>query len=164
MSLGRQVLVGSVAVWLGAVVASSGLAGASPRPALPPAPAADVAVGTGTGAVTVVLDIEHSRFLPERVGVAAGTEVTFVLRNGDPIGHELIVGDDALHELHESGTHASHGARSGEVSVAPGAEARTTVSFDEEGRVRFACHLPGHVAYGMEGEVVVGPAGEAPEA
>jgi uncharacterized cupredoxin-like copper-binding protein len=158
---GRQVLAASLAVWVGAAVASFGLAGtASSSEAAPPAdptdgPASPDDGPAGPGEVTIVLDIEHSRFIPDHVEVVAGTDVVFEVRNGDPIGHELIVGDDRVHELHETGTHASHGAKPGEVSVAPVDRATTTFAFDEPGRVRFACHLPGHVAYGMEGEVVV---------
>jgi uncharacterized cupredoxin-like copper-binding protein len=41
------------------------------------------------------------------------------------------------------------------VSVAPGVRASTTFSFHEPGTVLYACHLPGHFAYGMHGRVVV---------
>jgi uncharacterized cupredoxin-like copper-binding protein len=109
----------------------------------------------GPGRVTVTLDIEHSRFAPDRIEVRPQTTVTFVVVNHDPIGHELIVGDAEVHARHESGTHGKHGAVPGEVSVAPHETARTTYDFHEPGTVLIACHLPGHYAYGMVGEVVV---------
>ena len=62
---------------------------------------------------TVVLDIRHSRFAPDEVTVPAGQRVRFVVRNHDPIDHELIVGPPAVHRRHETGTEASHGARDG---------------------------------------------------
>jgi uncharacterized cupredoxin-like copper-binding protein len=112
----------------------------------------------GPGHVTVTLDVEHSRFEPPRIVVRQHTVVTFRVVNHDPIGHELIVGDDDVHARHEAGTHGRHGAIPGEVSVAPGKTAATTYQFHSPGTVLFACHLRGHVAYGMVGDVIVKPA------
>jgi len=109
----------------------------------------------GPGNATITLDINHSRFDPSRVVVREGTTVTFTIVNHDPIGHEFIVGPREVHLIHEAGTHGRHGAVPGEVSVAPGQAATTTYSFDTPGPVVFACHLPGHFAYGMVGEVDV---------
>lgn len=109
----------------------------------------------GPGEATVVLEVEHSYFDHERLRVVEGTEVTFVVRNGDPIGHELIIGPADVHERHEDGTESAHAPRPGEVSVAPNADGTTSYTFDEVGTVVFACHLPGHYEHGMHGEVEV---------
>jgi uncharacterized cupredoxin-like copper-binding protein len=109
----------------------------------------------GPGEVTVVLSVEHSRFLPDEVSVRPGTAVRFVVDNRDPIGHELIVGPDEVHEIHERGSHGQHPPVPGEVSVEPNAEAETTYEFEEPGDTVFACHLPGHFAYGMRGVIRV---------
>jgi uncharacterized cupredoxin-like copper-binding protein len=109
----------------------------------------------GPGRVTVTLDVEHTRFSDERIVVRPGTEVRFVVSNRDPINHELIVGPQEVHDIHEAGNHAEHPAVPGEVSVGPNAEADTTYRFDDAGEVVFACHLPGHFAYGMRGVVEV---------
>ena len=109
----------------------------------------------GPGEVVVELDIEHSRFGFDRLDVAQGSVVRFVVRNGDPIAHELIVGDAAVHRRHREGTEAVHPPVPGEVSVGPDATASTVYVFDEAGTVEFACHLPGHLDYGMRGEVQV---------
>ena len=109
----------------------------------------------GPGPVTVRLDVEHSRFVPTRVKVRPHTEVRFVVVNRDPIRHELIVGDDELHARHQDGTEAEHPPRPGEVSVDPKQTASTTATFHEPGVVLYACHLPGHFAYGMKGKVAV---------
>ena len=45
------------------------------------------------------------------------------------------------------------------MSVAPGDRALTFYEFNEAGSVVYACHLPGHVAYGMQGTIQVVPAG-----
>jgi uncharacterized cupredoxin-like copper-binding protein len=109
----------------------------------------------GPGPVTVRIVAEKSRFSPVRVRVRPHTEVRFVLVNDDPIRHELIVGDDALHARHRDGTEAEHPTRPGEVSVDPGRTGSTTAVFHEPGRVLYACHLPGHFEYGMKGTVIV---------
>jgi plastocyanin len=116
----------------------------------PPAP-------LGPGEVTVELRIEHSLFDVQRFRVYEGTRVRFVLDNGDPIGHELIVGGPEVHARHAAGTHPRHAPIPGEVSVTPNDRAVTTFRFDDPGSVEFACHLPGHYEYGMHGTIEVVP-------
>ncbi|HEY8523627.1 MAG TPA: plastocyanin/azurin family copper-binding protein [Acidimicrobiales bacterium] len=149
----------ALAAGLAALAGAGGLAGcgAGDGPGLTVAPEPEPEL-LGPGRVTVTLDVEHSRFVPDELRVVAGTEVRFVLANGDPINHELIVGPPDVHARHESGTHARHGPVPGEVSVGPNDEAATTYRFDEPGTVEFACHLPGHYDYGMRGTVEVVPA------
>jgi uncharacterized cupredoxin-like copper-binding protein len=111
----------------------------------------------GTGVVRVEVGIEHSRFDLEPLRVQEGTLVEFVVDNGDPIDHELVVGDDAVHRRHADGTERRHPPVPGEVSVGPGDRALTFYEFGEAGTVVYACHLPGHVAYGMQGTIEVVP-------
>ena len=87
--------------------------------------------------------------------VRAGVPITIVLRNDDPIDHEWIVGDDAVHERHRTGTEPVHGSRPTEVSIPAGATRATTITFDTPGTYLYICHLPGHEAYGMVGALVV---------
>ena len=109
----------------------------------------------GPGEVTVELDVEHSLFSPADLRVVEGTRVRFVVVNGDPINHELIVGPPDVHARHARGTEAEHPSVPGEVSVGAGGTAVTTFRFDDPGTFEFACHLPGHYEFGMRGEVVV---------
>ena len=110
------------------------------------------AAGTGT---VVTITIHHSRFQPAELRVRPGSTVRFVVRNTDPIDHELIVGDQAVQQRHEHGSERHHDAP-GEVSVAAGQEATTTFTFPAAaGRLEYACHLPGHYAYGMHGTITV---------
>jgi len=140
--LAVAVAVGLVATAAGYVVADRD---GTPAPALGPDP------------VTVVVDIEHSRFVPDRLRVVEGTEVRFVLSNSDPIGHELIVGPPSIHARHATGTEPYHLPRPGELSVGPDEQGVTSYVFDDPGTVEMACHLPGHYAFGMRGEVEVVP-------
>ena len=130
---------------LGLATALAGCAGAAGGGS-PPASA---------GERTITLDVRFSRFSPAEAEVPVGTTVRFVVRNADPIAHELIVGGPEVHERHERGTEAHHGDVPGEVSVPAGATAATTYTFDRPGRVVLGCHLPGHWAYGMRGVVTV---------
>lgn len=106
---------------------------------------------------TAEVTVHHSRFSVDELVVRPGETVRFVLRNSDPIPHELIVGSRSVQDAHEAGTETHHGDRPGEVSVAPGATAVTTYRFGRAGSpVLFGCHLPGHWAYGMRGTIRVG--------
>jgi len=119
---------------------------------------ADPAAGDdilGPGEVTVVMDMRYSRFSVEHLRVYEGTLVRFEAHNHDPIHHELVVGPPEVHAEHEHGTHFAHPPVPGEVSLPPGASGMTFYVFDEPGNVLMACHLPGHVAYGMVGTVEV---------
>jgi uncharacterized cupredoxin-like copper-binding protein len=105
--------------------------------------------------IVVDMTIHFSRFEPAAISVPAGRPVTFVITNTDPIDHEWIVGDEALHERHRTGTEPVHNARPSEVSIDALGERRTTVTFSEPGKLTFICHLPGHEAYGMVGTLTV---------
>lgn len=113
----------------------------------------------GTGAVVgplrIEIDIHYSHYVQSAITVPAGRAVTFVIRNEDPIDHEWIVGDAALHERHRTGTEAYHDSRPTEVSIDAQTTRETTVTFTSSGTFLFICHLPGHEAFGMVGALRV---------
>jgi uncharacterized cupredoxin-like copper-binding protein len=113
------------------------------------------AVGRSNDPIVVEITIHYSHFEPATISVPAGRPVTFVINNTDPIDHEWIVGDEALHERHRTGTEPVHNARPTEVSIDALRERRTTVTFSQPGKLTFICHLPGHEAYGMAGTLIV---------
>jgi uncharacterized cupredoxin-like copper-binding protein len=115
------------------------------------------AVALGPGVVTVEVGIHHSRFDIGALRVREGTLVQFVVRNDDPIDHELVVGDAEVHRRHANGSERRHPPVPGEVSISPGDTAMTFYEFTDPGTVVYACHLPGHEAYGMTGEIEVIP-------
>jgi uncharacterized cupredoxin-like copper-binding protein len=111
--------------------------------------------GCSAWAETVTITIHYSAFDPTELTVPRGVPVTFVLVNEDPIDHEWLIGDEAFHEKHRTGTHASHGAVPNEVSI-PALETVTpTITFDQAGKLAYICHLPAHEAYGMVGWLTV---------
>ncbi len=108
-----------------------------------------------TASTEHTIDILYSRFETESITVPAGEPVAITLRNDDPIGHEWMVGDAAMHERHRTGTEPFHHEIPTEVSI-PALETRvTTLTFDEPGEYLYICHLPGHEAYGMVGTLRV---------
>jgi len=141
---GRLALLGGVALSLGL----AGIAAAWVR-----------APGLDQAATTAEIDIHFSAFGPTEVVATAGVPITVTLVNTDPIDHEWLVGDEAFHERHRTGTEPQHGLRPTEVSLPAGSSATTTVMFDAPGEYLFICHFPGHEAYGMVGVLRVLPAG-----
>jgi uncharacterized cupredoxin-like copper-binding protein len=137
---GRLALAGGIAL-------SVGLAGIA---------AAWTAV-PGYGPDRTEIAIRYSHYTPAAITVRAGTALTVILRNDDPIDHEWIVGDAAVHEHHRTGTEPVHASRPTEVSIPAGSTRETTVRFDTPGTYLYICHLPGHEAYGMVGTLVVTP-------
>ena len=116
-------------------------------------------VGTacgGTGATREVsVDLRFSRFVPDELEFEAGTTVTFVVENRDPIDHEFLIGDEDVQQAHEDGTEARHGEKPGEISVPAGETRTTTYTFEEPGVLLMGCHLPSHYDYGMRGRITV---------
>lgn len=111
--------------------------------------------GEARGTQEETVAIHYSRFSRDVITVRAGEPVTFVLENGDPIEHEWIVGTEASHEAHRTGTEPLHDTRPTEVTLPAYTTKRTTVTFDAPGEYAFICHLPGHEEYGMRGVVKV---------
>lgn len=108
-------------------------------------------------AVPYVVDIRihYSRFEPRAFSVPRDRPVRFVIRNDDPIGHEWIVGDETVHEVHRTGTEPHHASRPTEISIPPLSTRQTTITFEAPVNWQFICHLPGHEAYGMVGSLAV---------
>ena len=106
---------------------------------------------------TVEITIHFSHFDASSIAVDPGETVRFVIHNEDPIAHEFIVGDRYVQLIHEIGTEPSHGAKPGEVSIPAVTTAETTYTFPTTSvpHLQFACHLPGHYAYGMHGTIVI---------
>ena len=117
--------------------------------------AAGVGAARGAAVDQAVITVHHSQFVPGAMSFEKGDTVTFVLVNTDPIDHEFILGDEEVQDRHEFGTEAHHDSIPTEVSLPAGTTVRTTVTFDEPGKLIIGCHLPGHYRYGMRAQVTV---------
>jgi uncharacterized cupredoxin-like copper-binding protein len=111
----------------------------------------------GPSVRTVDITIHFSRFSVSNVDVTPGETVRFVVENTDPIDHEFIVGDRQVQLIHERGTEPLHPPKPGEMSVPAGTTQTTTYTFPstQGPTLFFACHLPGHYAYGMHGTITI---------
>jgi plastocyanin len=127
---------------LAAVAGAAALASAADRSPAPP---------------EIVIEIRYSHFIPAHIAVPIGVPVTIRLRNQDPIDHEWIVGDAALHAAHRTSTELVHPNIPTEVMIPAMSERTTTITFEAPGDLAYICHLPGHEAYGMVGWVSVEP-------
>jgi uncharacterized cupredoxin-like copper-binding protein len=108
---------------------------------------------------TVAVTIHYSHFSPPHLSVAAGQTVRFTIRNADPIDHEFILGDQSVQDREEAGTDRIHdGPMPGMVSAPAGTTVSTVVTLPRhpaQPSLIYACHLPGHYAYGMRGSLQV---------
>jgi uncharacterized cupredoxin-like copper-binding protein len=112
--------------------------------------------GGGPATRTVLVRIHYSAFDRGAIDVEPGQTIRFVVENADPIDHEFIVGDEGVQLVHEEGTESHHAPRAGEVSIPAGETVATTMTFPSAPQTLiFGCHLPGHYAYGMHGEIRV---------
>jgi uncharacterized cupredoxin-like copper-binding protein len=115
--------------------------------------------GGAPAARTVAVTIHYSHFSPAHLSVAAGETVRFTITNADPIDHEFILGDQSVQDREEAGTDRIHdGSMPGMVSAPAGTTVATVVTFPRHPArpsLIYACHLPGHYAYGMRGALQV---------
>lgn len=104
---------------------------------------------------TIAISIRNSRFQPAHVTVRAGTPVRFVVTNGDPIAHEFVIGTPAEHRAHERAATEGHDGAPGQADLEIGETQVVPFVFPRPGTLEFACHVPGHFAYGMRGVIRV---------
>ncbi|HEV2011942.1 MAG TPA: cupredoxin domain-containing protein [Candidatus Limnocylindria bacterium] len=102
----------------------------------------------------VDIGIHYSHYSTTRIDVPAGVPVTFTIHNDDPIDHEWLLGDLAMHERHRTGAEPVHAARPDELTVPALSSRTTTLTFPVAMTLTYMCHLPGHEAYGMVGTLV----------
>jgi uncharacterized cupredoxin-like copper-binding protein len=102
----------------------------------------------------VRITIHYSHYSTTQVDVPAGVPITFTIRNDDPIDHEWMLGDMAMHERHRTGTEAAHSSRPDELTIPALSTRITTLTFPTALTLMYMCHLPGHEVYGMVGVLV----------
>ena len=102
----------------------------------------------------VEITIHYSHYSISEIDVPAGVPVTFTIRNDDPIDHEWMIGDLAMHERHRLGTEAVHASRPDELTIPALSTRTTTLTFPVAMTLMYMCHLPGHEVYGMVGVLV----------
>ena len=101
---------------------------------------------------------DDMRFRPDRLEVALGETVRFVVRNRGRVMHEFIIGtraENARHaelmlkfpDMEHDAPYMAH--------VAPGRVGEIVWTFNRAGEFEFACLIAGHFQAGMVGTVLV---------
>jgi uncharacterized cupredoxin-like copper-binding protein len=117
--------------------------------------AAVPACGGGASERALQVRMRYSRYLPAAIHVNAGQTVDFALVNADPIEHEFVIGTAAEQLAHERGDpHDPHTAP-GQALLPPNETVHLRYTFRDAGALLYACHRPGHYAYGMRGTITV---------
>ena len=114
-----------------------------------------VACGGAPSERTIAVRMRYSKYEPGTLTVRAGQTIEFVIVNADPIAHEFIVGTHAQQLAHEKGDPHDPHDRPGEAAIDGSKTTRLTYTFAKAGTFEYACHRPGHYAYGMVGTVKV---------
>jgi uncharacterized cupredoxin-like copper-binding protein len=107
----------------------------------------------GGGPRAIRIDMRFSRYTPAALNARAGETVRFELVNDDPITHEFILGDAALQDRFERAPDEDHDGKAGQATLHPGQTKVIEYRFGSVGTLLFACHRPGHYAYGMRGTI-----------
>ena len=109
-----------------------------------------------------VIEIEATddlSFEPDQVDVAVGETVTFRITNTGVLPHDFTLGDAATQDEHdEEMSDMPEGSAHDEpnaVTMAAGETKEMTWIFTEAGTVLMGCHIPGHYAGGMRGEITI---------
>lgn len=119
----------------------------------------DAGSGTeGEPRVVEVAALDTLAYEPTTIEVAEGESITFVVSNPGDIDHEFVVGDEQKQRMAEEemseGMHG-HTAAMAALTIAPGDTEEATVTFDEAGTLKYACHIEGHYPGGMVGTIEV---------
>jgi uncharacterized cupredoxin-like copper-binding protein len=110
---------------------------------------------SSSGPRAITIDMRLSHYTPAALNVRKGETVRFTLVNDDPITHEFIIGDAAVQQAHERAPDEDHNGKPGQATVKPGERRAITYTFTTPGTLLFACHRPGHYAYGMSGTIKI---------
>ncbi len=130
---------------------------------------------------TIEISMSDNYFEPEKIAVAQGETVRFIVRNTGAFVHEFNIGTAEMHVQHQEEmmmmfehgmleadriNHEMMSMDMGEgqtmthddpntVLLEPGETAEIVWSFTGSGTLEFACNVPGHYDAGMYGDIVV---------
>jgi uncharacterized cupredoxin-like copper-binding protein len=118
-----------------------------------------IAGNRATRIITVDM-LDKLRFSPDRITVAEGETVRFVIRNQGRMLHEMVIGPPDELEKHAAMMARFPGMVHDEpymVHVDPGRTGEIVWHFNRTGSFEFACLIAGHYQAGMRGTISVTP-------
>lgn len=98
------------------------------------------------------------KFSPLQITVKAGDTVKFEISNQGVLAHEFVLGSAAEQIEHDKEMAAMAGMpmdHPNGVSIAPGKTGFLIWTFTKAGTLQYACHVAGHFAAGMVGQLSV---------
>lgn len=108
---------------------------------------------------TVQIDMnDEMRFIPTHLTVKQGETVRFKLKNSGKMDHEFVLGTEQELEKHNELMEKFPGMEHDDpnmITVAPGKTGEIIWHFTKNGKVSFACLIPGHFDAGMTGNIEV---------
>lgn len=107
---------------------------------------------------TIKLSAADIRFMPAELTIKKGETVRFEIVNNGQLGHEFVLGSAEEQAEHDQEMAAMAGMKMDHVngvSVAPGQTGSLIWTFTKAGTLQYACHVPGHYAAGMVGELTI---------
>lgn len=107
---------------------------------------------------TVTINATDLKFSPMAIVVKVGQTIAFKIVNSGKVRHELVLGDDQEQADHEKEMASMPSMKMDDpngVAVEPGKTATLIWTFIKAGKLKFACHEPGHFAAGMTGDIFV---------
>jgi uncharacterized cupredoxin-like copper-binding protein len=106
-----------------------------------------------------VTQVDDPGFEPSSLMVQAGETIRFEVTNTGHADHEFVLGDTAAQEAHEAEMSEMGGEMMADepnaLSVEPGSTESLVWTFSRSGTVLYGCHVAGHYASGMVGQVHV---------
>jgi len=109
--------------------------------------------------VIEITALDNFTFEPASVAITAGDTVTFRVTNVGVIPHDFTLGDSATQDSHDAEMAEMVGMEvhdeSNAIGLEPGETKEMTWHFTEAGEILFGCHVPGHYAAGMKGDITI---------
>lgn len=107
---------------------------------------------------TVAIDATDLKFNPTTVQVHVGDTIRFVIHNSGQVDHEFMLADAAAQAAHDQEMAAMPEMKMDHpngVRLRPGETVSLIWTFTKAAQLQFACHVPGHYAAGMLGQLIV---------
>lgn len=105
-----------------------------------------------------IIALDAMTFEPTRLNISQGDTILFRVINEGTIAHEFTIGDQAMQESHEEEM-SKPGAAAHDhpysVWLEPGETKELAWEFTASGDFQYGCHVPGHYAAGMVGDISV---------
>ncbi len=113
------------------------------------------ACGGGQAATTLRVDMVEFMFEPKTFTIPAGEEITLELVNKGAIEHNFVILKKGVTAANDFDHNANLDDILFEARLDPGKSGTFTFTVEEAGEYQVICSIPGHLAAGMAGKLIV---------